>query len=163
MGPVACLLIKTPADHWSGWIFSIISSHWWLAVGQAHDQGPCAHDVVTTCSARARAPLLSSDSADRDPACAPRPAVTAPRARPVLAGSRPGLYLGHPQVLSRGFGRAWEIWPPPFQQYKMEKFWQKWINLIPGDFCQTVSHYSNKLFIVPIFVNISQRLHQRRT
>ena len=43
--------------HWSWWIFSIISCHWWLAVGlTTHDQGPCAHDVVTTCSARARAP-----------------------------------------------------------------------------------------------------------
>ena len=166
-GPVGCLLIKTPPIHSSWAIFSIIRSHLWLSGPMLMTRARVPMVLWPPVPLRARAPApLTSDSGPGDPACARRPAVTSPRAvlrarwpDPRSCWARTGLYLGHPQVLSRGFGRAWEIWPPPFPQHKMEKFWQKWINLIPGDFCQTVdsvTHYSHKLFIVPIFVNTAK-------
>ena len=147
-GPVGCLLIKTPPFHWLWTIFSIIRSHRGLSglMLMTRARVPMMLWPPVPLTARAPAPLTSDCGRvtrsvraiyRHQPSCRAQSSAAQTR---WAAGARAGLYLGHPQVLSRGFGRAWEIWPPPFPQHKMEKFWQKWINLIPGDFCQTVSH-----------------------
>lgn len=87
----------------------------------AHVQGPCAHDVVTTCGHGWWPGVLGPRSgltSDWCPGPVTRPVRAVPPSPPLVPrsgltpavhGGRPGLYLGHPQVLSRGFGRAWEI------------------------------------------------------
>ena len=119
--PVGCLLIKTPADHWSWWIFSIISCHWWLAVGlTTHDQGPCAHDVVTTCSARARAPAADIWQCTLVPVTRPvRPVLPSPPLELAPCSERSQRWwLGEP---------AWALsWAPTGPQ---SRFWQGLGNL----------------------------------
>lgn len=57
------------------------------------------------------------------------------------------------QVFSRGFDRAWEIWPLHFPS-QMDKFWQKWIwHLLSDFFGENRESLMLSMFIVPIFAS----------
>ena len=163
-----CLLIKTPPIHSSGWIFSIIWSHWCPSGPVLMSRArvpmmlwpPVPMAVAPVCSGPRSG--LTSDWLVQAPwpgLCAPSPRHRPScRAQCSALGARPDWALswaptGPQSRFWQGLGNLTATLPTTQKGKmlaKMNQFDSWWLLL------GRVTHHSNKLFIVPIFVNISQ-------